>query len=977
MCFYEKMKFFFLCFSSLFFLPVNSFAWIYTQTSDGNFNDPAIWSHAGGAPVPASADNIILQGHILTIPDGLQPAVSSADIGGTVRLGNNSELLVNYLTGTNGQVVDLHAPPNTGRFILYLLGTSSWSGHFDNAQTRMRTGIFNLNSTNNCSFYQQLDLGGTINLMQPNALGAGNEIGLNVGTINLFANQYEGIFNSNAGTFIDLGSNQLRIDQGSLGSTISGFGGQIYKTSSNSLIITGTNTYSGGTIIEEGIVSISSDSNLGLGPITLSGGTLKTVANIISNKNISITTSGTFEVVPLTTLELDGIISGSGSLTKINDGTLLLKGENSYSGGSTVSAGVLQGNNPHSIQGDILNNSEVIFNLSSDDTYIGNMSGTGSLTKQGVGTLTLLGTNTYSGGTTISNGTVRGSTRNLQGDIQNNATLYFDQNFDGNFSDLMIGVGSLHKSGTSKLTLSNSVTQNDTFIDEGTLSVDGSLISDLTVQKGSFLSGVGLITGNVFCSGHLSCGNSIGTLNVIGNYTFLNGSDFDVELLSNSSLCDLLNVTGAVTINPGSTIDILPIQGSGSFTTNSSYTVITTTAGVTNRFSNVICNLPLLVPTIDYSDPNQVKVLLTLLSFASVISDGNAGSVAVALDDIYHPVGSDLDYVIEQLQFLNSTDLHDALDQIHPAVYKQIALVQESNMNSIISILRNNCNKSKCLKDMKRRIDLWAAPFGNFYYQRGFDYLKGGASISEAIIMGANFDISKNTLIGILTGYSGDKLKFNQHRGNAHIDSAYVGIFGSYNNNHFYLDGSLLTSYDWISAHRDIEFSNLDRRAISSHHGNQFLGYVEGGFIWNINQFDLSAFVSANYQYLYEESFNEHGANSLNLKIVDSKYDLFRNEVGLNLSRCFFFSCIKMVPKIGFSYINEHRWKGKYYKSTLNGQSPIFIVNGICPNRNLIAPSFELNFGICSRVNFNIGYHAELGHHVDDHMINFNLSYNF
>jgi autotransporter-associated beta strand protein len=91
-----------------------------------------------------------------------------------------------------------------------------------------------------------------------------------------------------------------------------------------------------------------------------------------------------------------GTVTGPGGLTKSGNGTLTLSGANSYSGGTVVSAGVLSGNTS-SLQGNIANNAQVQFNQTSNGTYSGAFSGSGSLTKSGSGTLTLSANNTFSG----------------------------------------------------------------------------------------------------------------------------------------------------------------------------------------------------------------------------------------------------------------------------------------------------------------------------------------------------------------------------------------------------------------------------------------------------------------------------------------------------------------------------------------------------------------------------------------------------
>ena len=85
----------------------------------------------------------------------------------------------------------------------------------------------------------------------------------------------------------------------------------------------------------------------------------------------------------------------------------------------TVNSGTLQGTTT-SLKGNISNNASIIFEQAVEGSYAGVISGSGSLTKAGAGTLILGGANNYSGDTIIQAGALQGTTGTLQGNIRNN-----------------------------------------------------------------------------------------------------------------------------------------------------------------------------------------------------------------------------------------------------------------------------------------------------------------------------------------------------------------------------------------------------------------------------------------------------------------------------------------------------------------------------------------------------------------------------
>ena len=128
--------------------------------------------------------------------------------------------------------------------------------------------------------------------------------------------------------------------------------------------------------------------------------------NIINNSALVFYRSGT--------LTLSGVISGTGTIIKLGNGTVILPGNNTYTGGTTIYEGTLQiGNGGASGSllnvGPIVNNSLLVFNTAGTFTYgsgaAGIISGPGNVIVQGGGFIKAIGNNTYTGWTRIDFGT--------------------------------------------------------------------------------------------------------------------------------------------------------------------------------------------------------------------------------------------------------------------------------------------------------------------------------------------------------------------------------------------------------------------------------------------------------------------------------------------------------------------------------------------------------------------------------------------
>ncbi len=221
-------------------------------------------------------------------------------------------------------------------------------------------------------------------------------------------------------------------------STISG--GGLVKTGEGVLTLTNTNSYSGGTTLVGGTLSIATSANIGGSgsQINFAGGTLRVtgtgLANL-DNHNVNWSSfDGGIDVAQAGhTFSISQTLDGSGTFTKQGSGTLVMSAANNH-GGTVAAGGVLSvlddtrlgaASAPLGLAGGTLRfttsgasdvaRATTLTGASTIDvqaasgviTMSHEITGAGSITKAGAGTLILGAANTHTGGTTIAAGTLR------------------------------------------------------------------------------------------------------------------------------------------------------------------------------------------------------------------------------------------------------------------------------------------------------------------------------------------------------------------------------------------------------------------------------------------------------------------------------------------------------------------------------------------------------------------------------------------
>ena len=267
------------------------------------------------------------------------------------------------------------------------------------------------------------------------------------------------------------------------------------KSGSGKWILTGNNTHSGGTTINQGLLQVGASPNGSLG------------SGAVQNE-------GAIDFVRTGTLTVPGAIHGNGSVTNDGTGTVILAGNNDYTGGTTINAGILQIGNGGAtgslaLNSPVVDNSLLVFNSTSPITIRGFnavISGTGNIEVKGPGLVQCDGLNTYTGWTLIDAGAtfqpcIGNEGQLISSVVTNNGTLKLvRQDFPADagaffLSNNVVGTGRVWKDVNN---------QNPGVV---------TLLGTNTYTGGTLISGGGIMLGN---------GVALGAGSIVGDVTFTN-----------------------------------------------------------------------------------------------------------------------------------------------------------------------------------------------------------------------------------------------------------------------------------------------------------------------------------------------------------------------------------------------------------------------------------------------------------------------
>lgn len=755
--------------------------------------------------------------------------------------------------------------------------------------------------------------------------------------------------------------------------------GPLTKSGTGTLTLSGANLYTGGTNLNDGTLVVGNTLALGAGTLTIGGNaTLDATQPVTLSNNVSINSDASLVLGGSNAMGISGEISGGGGIVKNGAATATLTGTNAFTGGTIVNAGTLalgaggslatggrislagagasfdisaSGANQtigalSGVAGTTvsLGANSLTFGDATDQIFAGSVSGTGGLTKQGAGKLSLTGFNTYTGLTSVLGGTLELVGGSLFGQVN---------------------------VGTS-----------------GTFSGSGS-IGALTVGSG----------------GTLSLGDALtpdGILNVSGDVTFSTGSTFALDIGADGR-SDRIDSAGAATLN-GGRLSVNALDPTTSYQQGQTYTILSATDGVSGRFASVSATSAFLDFYTTYN-PNDVQLTIGVAasSFEGAALTANQRAVARALDTLEQ--SGDSLALYNRMLVLSADDASNAFEELGGVVYAsgQSGFVRTAGaVNNVINNrIRSATNgvvvtpvtalgyaevkpsnpdndpfssyntKSKSEAFDQDRFAIWGTGLGSWGTIDGTDGGRDTDTRTSGLLFGADGMVSDQWRAGIFAGYSYSSFDAGaeeQRSKNYHAGLYADGHWGS---------ASLRTGVNYT--HHEIDtarvLGSLGEALVGNYNGNTISAFGELAYRVDVGSSAFEPFAAISHTYNRTSAFTETGGLAA-LTVEGNTMNTTGSTIGIRAATTFDLGQTLVVARGTLGWM--HSFGDVNPISTARfATGEAFSVSGTPVDRNAVLIEAGMDFSLSRHSTLGIGYNGQIGTKASDHAFNAGLKVRF
>jgi fibronectin-binding autotransporter adhesin len=688
--------------------------------------------------------------------------------------------------------------------------------------------------------------------------------------------------------------------------------GQFRKSGDATWTLNGSTTQVTPWTVERGTLVVGADASLGdaSGALTLAGGTLQTTASIATARAV--------------------VLAGPGGTLRTDAGTTLQIG--------------------------------------------GQVSGSGALTKDGDGTLRLSAVNSYTGGTTISGGTLVGHVNSFgTGTIVDNAALVIDQASDGTLANALSGSGNLRKTGAGvvRYTGDGSAFTGSTQILGGTLLIDSVLGGSTSIGSGATLQGTGTLGSTTLLADSTvaPAGSGIGTLQINGDLRFDATAKYQVQAAADGR-SDLIRVSGTATLG-GASVIVLAADGSWNPVTR--YTLLSAGSRV-DTFGGVSSNFAFLTPVLSYTAQD---VLLGLtrndLRFGDVGVTANQRASGGAIDSVR--TGALYNAVVQ----LDAPTARSAFDQLSGELHASVrtAAIEDSRFvrEAGLDRARQSLGGVAAADDLGGRGGLWVRALRSLGSNDGNGNAGSIDRNTTGLLVGSDTALGSDARVGVIGGYTRGRTALAARASSADSDTYHLGAYGAMQWGALGLRAGASYSLSQVETQRQVGFTGFSDRLKADYDAKALQVFGELGWALPAGGGLLEPFAGLAHVRLKTDAFTESGGAAA-LGVAGDTTSTSFSTLGLRASNAVALGGLQAMLRgmVG--------WRHAFGDTALTSAarfagSSAFSVAGAPIGKDVAVLEGGLDFSLQRNLTLGVSYSGQVGSGVEDHGVRANLLWKF
>ncbi|EEJ8282788.1 autotransporter outer membrane beta-barrel domain-containing protein [Salmonella enterica] len=545
------------------------------------------------------------------------------------------------------------------------------------------------------------------------------------------------------------------------------------------------------------------------------------------------------------------------------------------------------------------------------------------------------------------------------------------------------GHGGLTKEGAGTLVMTGASTYaGPTLVNKGKLAINGSVVSDVSVQRDGILGGNGTL-GSLTArrGGTVAPGNSIGIMNVSGDVSFEPGSRYEVEVGTNGQ-SDKIQSYGAATLGGGEVA--VALENRNNLLTqrevptllDQQYIILSAQQGISGHFDTIMPNYLFLDTGLSYQwNEVSLNVGRNDTSFVNVAKSPNELAVASAANMLAagNPVYESI------LHSKTAGEARQAFRQLSGQIHADIVSALLNDSRYLRDTLNDRLRQAEGLAGSSAvKADeggAWAQLVGAWNHATGNGDTTGYQTSTYGVLTGLDSAVDEWRL-GIVTGYTSSSLHgaFGSKAGS---DNYHLAIYGGRRSGALGFRGGVGHIWHRIDTNRVVSYgiqSDHNTAKYSAHTGQLF---AEAGYSVNTDWLNLEPFVNLAYAGFWNNSIAERGGAAA-LRGDKQHKDITVSTLGLRADTEWHLNqrtAIAFRSELGWQHLYGSQERGTKLRFT--GADAQFNVNTVPVSRDGMVLKAGAEATVNKNITVSMGYSGLLSQNHQDNSVNVGFTWRF